>query len=258
MTIDFHSARIRGAYATRHADANWKQAMLGLVDPYGASVADIGCGGGIYARAWRDIGAHAVIGVDFSAQMIDDAREASEGDPSLTFIEGDAADSGLPDSSVDIVFSRAVIHHLAETAPAFAEAFRILKPRGTIIVQDRTFDDVQQSPSCENLRAHFFDLFPRLLEIEAARRPLSADVTAHLAAVGFTGVIALPLYEQRRTYTSPDELAADLRARTGRSILHELTDDELERLIGSILERVASDFPLTEVDRWTVWTGRKP
>jgi len=258
MTIDFHSATNRGTYTTRHADANWKQAMLGLVDPCGTVVADIGCGGGIYTRAWRDLGAASVTGVDFSVQMLEDARETSEDYPALSFVRGDAADTELPGSSFDIVFSRAVIHHLPSVGPAFAEAYRILKPGGTVIVQDRTIEDVRQPASPEHLRGYFFELFPRLLELEQARRPESADITTRLTDAGFTGVIALPLFEQRRTYANGDELAADLRARTGRSILHELTDDELELLITSIEDRAAGSFPLTEADRWTVWTARKP
>jgi hypothetical protein len=36
--------------------------------------------------------------------------------------------------------------------------------------------------------------------------------------------------ERRRTYANLKELNADLHARTGRSILHGLTDEELSRL----------------------------
>ncbi|HWV23614.1 MAG TPA: class I SAM-dependent methyltransferase [Thermomicrobiales bacterium] len=257
MTIDFHSARIRGTYASRHADANWKQAMLGLVDPCGTSVADIGCGGGIYSRAWRELSASSVTGIDFSRQMIADAREASDELPGLTFREGTTEHTGLPGTSFDIVFSRAVIHHLPELAPTFAEAFRILKPGGTIIVQDRTMDDVRQPASPENIRGYCFEVFPRLLEIETARRPESAVVVDQLRETGFNGVIALPLYEQRRTYASREELERDLRARSGRSILHELSDEEIELLIHHVIHAVGDRFPLTEADRWTVWTGRK-
>lgn len=258
MTIDFHSTRICGTYANRHADANWKQAMLGLVDPCGTRVVDLGCGGGIYTLPWRELGASSVTGVDFSARMLADARAASAGDPAFAFAQCDVAQTGLPDASFDIAFSRAVIHHLPALDPAFAEAFRLLKPGGTFIVQDRTMDDVRQPASPSNIRGYCFEVFPRLLDIEAARRPDSADVLTRLQEAGFTGVIALPLYEQRRTYSSREELDADLRARSGRSILHELSDEEIDQLIAYVNARVTGPFPISEADRWTIWTGRKP
>ena len=53
MAIDFHATANRNTYATRQADDGWQAAMRRLVDPAGTRVADIGCGGGIYSRAWR-------------------------------------------------------------------------------------------------------------------------------------------------------------------------------------------------------------
>lgn len=258
MTIDFHSKLNRGTYASRYADPSWKQAMLGIVDPCGTTVADIGCGGGIYARAWSDLGAASVTGIDFSAQMIEDASKNCSDLPGLTFAQGDAAETRLPDNAVDIAFSRAVIHHLPELDPAFAEAFRILKPGGTIIVQDRTIEDVQHPASPEHLRGYFFEAFPRLLETERERRPVTADVTECLSETGFTGVVTIPLFEQRVSYSSWADLEGDLRGRTGRSILHALDDEELDTLVSHVGRAVKGSFPLTEEDKWTIWSARKP
>jgi SAM-dependent methyltransferase len=232
--------------------------MLGLVDPCGKHVADIGCGGGIYAHAWRDLGAARVTGVDFSTTMLADARDLSAGDPCCAFRHGDATATGLPDTSVDIAFSRAVIHHLPDLPAALAEAHRILKPGGTVIIQDRTIEDVRHPASAEHLRGYFFEVFPCLLEIEERRRPASASVVSALDRAGFERVISLPLVERRAAWLSWPALEADLRARTGRSILHALADVDLDLLIARIHDATTGEFPLTEADRWTVWTGRKP
>lgn len=258
MTIDFHSRENRGTYAGRYADASWRQAMLGLADPCGRHVVDIGCGDGIYALAWRDLGAAHVTGVGFSPQMLTDAL-ADIGDvPGLVFVQGDATDTGLPDAAVDIAFSRAVIHHLPDLPAAFAEAHRILKPGGTIIIQDRTVEDVRHPASPEHLRGYFFEVFPRLLEEEERRRPVTGRVVDALEQSGFTGVISLPLVERRAAWLSWPGLEADLRARTGRSILQALSDEELDTVIARIREATSGEYPLTEADRWTVWTARKP
>ncbi|HVL25076.1 MAG TPA: class I SAM-dependent methyltransferase [Thermomicrobiales bacterium] len=258
MSIDFHSAGNRNTYATRDADAGWAAAMREIVAPAGTRVADIGCGGGIYTRAWAALGAATVTGVDFSARMVADARAASAGLPGVSVVQGDAAATGLPDASIDVVFSRAVIHHLPALGPAVAEAYRILAPGGTLIVQDRTFEDVLHPASPAHLRGYFFEVFPRLLDTERDRRPATVDVTRAMAGAGFSGIATTTLAETRRTYNSLPELQADLRKRTGRSILHALDDAELERLIDHISGRVGSHFPLVEHDPWTIWSATKP
>jgi ubiquinone/menaquinone biosynthesis C-methylase UbiE len=253
MPIDFHDDRSRGTYASRTADDSWGEAMRAVVDPQGLVVADIGCGGGIYSRAWSDLGAKRVIGVDLSARMVDDAREASADYPALKFRQGEATSAGLADASVDIVFERALVHHVPDLDAAFAEATRILRPGGTLVVQDRTMEDVQAPASPQHLRGYFFEEFPRLLDVERERRPEREAVQAAMQRSGFANVTVTTLAEPRRTYDAPEELAADLRARTGRSILHELDDNELSRLIDVILDRTRGSFPLEEIDAWTIW-----
>ena len=81
----------------------------------------------------------------------------------------------------NIVFQRALIHHLKDYRPCFAEARRVLAPGGTLIVQDRTPDDVRLPGSAEHLRGYFFECFPRLLAVELARRPTDAAVRDALA-----------------------------------------------------------------------------
>ena len=69
---------IASTYTGRQADAGWVEAIRRIVDPAGKRVADIGCGGGIYSRAWHALGAE-VVGVDFSEQMVAAAREQAAG-----------------------------------------------------------------------------------------------------------------------------------------------------------------------------------
>ena len=74
MPIDFADPANRRTYSGREADATWADLGGQLVDPAGAVVVDIGCGGGTYTRAWSDLGARRVIGVDASAPQLDSAR----------------------------------------------------------------------------------------------------------------------------------------------------------------------------------------
>jgi SAM-dependent methyltransferase len=256
MAIDFHSRTNRGAYASRHADDGWKAAISRIIEPSGKRVADIGCGGGIYSLAWHELGASSVTGVDFSQAMLDAACERAAGLADIAFRQGDAAATGLPPASADIVFERALIHHLQDCYwPCFAEAHRLLTAGGTLIVQDRTPDDVQLPGSLEHLRGCFFECFPRLLAIENARRPTDNAVRTALAAAGFAEVETSVLWEVRKVHRDRQELRQDLAKRTGRSILHDLSDEELAELIRYIEKRLPADGPIVEKDRWTVWSA---
>jgi ubiquinone/menaquinone biosynthesis C-methylase UbiE len=255
MAIDFHSWANRRSYASRRTDTGWKQAIRRIAEPSGKRVADIGCGGGIYSRAWHELGARTVTGIDFSQAMVDAAREQAAGLIDVSFRQADATATGLPTASADIVFQRALIHHLRDFGACFAEARRVLAPGGILIVQDRTPDDVRLPGSAEHLRGWFFDCFPRLLAVETARRPTDGAVRAALDAAGFTKVEACLLWEVRKVHRCRQELRQDLANRTGRSILHDLSDNELAELILYIEKRLPADGPIVEKDRWTVWSA---
>src|SRR5258708_38665058 len=121
MAIDFHSRRNRNTYRSREADAGWPDTIRRIVEPAGKRVADIGCGGGIYSLAWHEAGARDVVGVDFSAEMVSAAREQTAGLSGISFRQGDAVATGLPTAGADIVFERALIHHLPSYGPCFGE-----------------------------------------------------------------------------------------------------------------------------------------
>jgi hypothetical protein len=81
-------------------------------------------------------------------------------------------------------------------------------------------------------------------------------VTSALTSAGFGEVIATELWEIRRRYADRENYLAEIAKRTGRSILHELDDKELVRLIDELRERLPAG-PLIERDRWTVWRSER-
>lgn len=257
MPIDFHASENKESYATRDADQTWVDAIAARAAPHGKRVLDIGCGGGIYTRAWANLGAASVTGVDFSAVMLEAAAEHCHGIPNVAFHRGNATATGLPDGSADIVFERAVIHHVPDMPACFPEAYRLLAPGGLYIIQDKTPQDIQRFGTPEYIGGYFFERFPRLLEVERARRPQSETVCQELAGSGFTQIEQRQLLETHRTYRSFAELADALRQRTGRSIAHDLSDAELADLIAYIRERIPQDGPITEKVYWTLWWARK-
>ncbi|MGG2481079.1 MULTISPECIES: class I SAM-dependent methyltransferase [Brevibacillus] len=257
MSIDFHASENRSSYIGRSADKGWLKAMAEIVNPVGKNVIDIGCGGGIYTAGWAELGAERVMGVDFSQVMLETARENTAHLPQVSFHWGDACQTGLAAGCADIVFARALIHHLDSVDSFVAEVNRILAPGGMCIIQDRTMDDVSVPGSTEHLRGYFFEAFPRLLQKEEKRRPSLTEVQAALKNAGFFSVHTSQMWEIRKRYSTWTELESDLRKRTGRSILHELNDDELEKLISFVKEKMGGLLPIVEQDRWTIWRGVK-
>ncbi|HEY4133925.1 MAG TPA: class I SAM-dependent methyltransferase [Alphaproteobacteria bacterium] len=258
MAIDFHAPENRDTYAGRDAQSDWYEAMRAIVDPAGKRVADIGCGGGIYSAAWADIGAAQVVGIDFSAPILRAAARENAGRANVSFRQGDALDTRMLSRSVDVVFERALIHHLTDYDACFGEAHRLLDDGGLYIIQDRTPDDVRLPGAPDHLRGYFFERYPKLLKTELGRRPQGAAVERALLDAGFASAQALSLWETRRTYSGFPQLAVDLLARTGRSILHDLTDAELADLVDFIGTKMPAAGPITEQDRWTIWHARKP
>ena len=109
--------------------------------PKGARAADFGSGTGHLARDLIEVfGCAEALGVDPSPVMVERARSLHDGVPGLSFVEGDARDTGLPADSFDLVVFHTVLCHVPEPERAVAEAFRVLRPGGTIALLDGDYD----------------------------------------------------------------------------------------------------------------------
>ena len=106
----------------------------------GASVADVGAGGGALVPPMsRHVGsAGRVYATDLNADRIADLRKlvASESLKNVTVVEGGAAQTNLPDACCDAIFMRLVYHHFGDPAAMNASLLRSLKPGGRLAVLD--------------------------------------------------------------------------------------------------------------------------
>lgn len=258
MPINFHDEQNRQTYATRNADESWISLIKATVDVSNKRIADIGCGGGIYTKALIKMGESHVVGVDFSDEMLKGAANNCKNIQNATFLKGDAYQSNLPANEIDIVLERALIHHLNDLDACFKEAYRIIKDGGVLIVQDRTPKDCLLPGDENHIRGYFFERFPQLIDKEISRRYDSGQVQQVLESNGFRLAKTVSLWETRRVYNDYEELKRDILLRTGRSILHELTDVELQELISFIGRKLNDNqSPIHEKDSWTVWFAIK-
>ncbi len=117
--------------------ALWPE-MLTFPDhvPPGGSVLDMGCGNG---RAYQALAGRAIAydGIDGSEKLIAYAREKVR-DELVRFTVGDLRTLPYGDDAFDLVIAVASIHHLPSTEyrrMAIREAYRVLKPGGTFIME---------------------------------------------------------------------------------------------------------------------------
>ncbi|MDQ0207635.1 class I SAM-dependent methyltransferase [Alkalicoccobacillus murimartini] len=256
MTNKFDQMENKFTYAERIAHDDWIQLVQSKIVLQGKNVADIGCGGGIYTRVMAEQGPTSVLGLDSSIRMLE-AAEAKTSEKNISFAYADCEHlKPVSNQSLDIVLERAVIHHLSKLEMNFKEVSRVLSAEEAVfIVQDRTPEDCLLEGTSSHIRGYLFECFPFLAETEKQRRYSDLEVRAALADSGFNRVEMVPFWETRSIYDSFSELREDLQSRRGRTILHELSDTQINELVEYIYSRLPDNGQIIEKDRWSVWFG---
>jgi ubiquinone/menaquinone biosynthesis C-methylase UbiE len=107
----------------------------------GETLADIGCGNGLLTH---DLGLAVgptgkVTGIDPSDQMLALARARTEGMGQIELVNASAETLPLADGSLDGALSLQVFEYLDDPRPALAEAKRVLRPGGRLVLGDMHF-----------------------------------------------------------------------------------------------------------------------
>jgi ubiquinone/menaquinone biosynthesis C-methylase UbiE len=110
----------------------------------GNSVLDVGCGtGDDVINLYRIVGPDGqVVGIDYSAQLISEAKARAEKAGALVeFLVGDAHElSQFDDNSFDATRATAVFHHLESPERALQEMIRVVKPGGSVVIAEADWE----------------------------------------------------------------------------------------------------------------------
>jgi 2-polyprenyl-6-hydroxyphenyl methylase/3-demethylubiquinone-9 3-methyltransferase len=93
-----------------------------------ARLLDVACGGGLLSPHLGDLG-YTHVGIDLSASAVEQAR-----DHGVVVVRGDVARLPFRDSSFDVVVAGEILEHVADTASVVAEACRVLRDDGTLVI----------------------------------------------------------------------------------------------------------------------------
>jgi len=105
-----------------------------LGDVSGLDIVDLGCGTGrLVLRLLPRLGEGRVVGVDFSAAMIERASRGGT-DPRVRWLCADIAATGLGSASIDLVLCFDSFPHFPDGRAAVGEIARWLRPSGRFLL----------------------------------------------------------------------------------------------------------------------------
>jgi ubiquinone/menaquinone biosynthesis C-methylase UbiE len=138
------------------------ETLLALMPPM--VIADLGAGEGTFSQLLAKR-ARKVIAVDNSEKMVEYGRDLARkhGVKNLEYRKGDLEDVPLRDGTVDLAFFSQALHHAAHPGRAVAEAWRILKPGGRIVVLDLLRHNYEEA------REMYADLWLGFTPVEVSR-----------------------------------------------------------------------------------------
>lgn len=195
----------RAQFVPGRSWAAWSRA-LGLLLP-AVDVADLACGEGylsVEAARW----ARRVVGIDRSAEVLKRAKALGErrGVKNITWKRGEIEKLPIDNESVDVALLSQALHHAADPQRAIAEAVRILRPGGRLLILDlREHDQSWVRDRVGDRWLGFKDEELERLLKHAGLNEVSVRVGARLTGDPFTVLVASGAKRGQKLVQFPQE-----------------------------------------------------
>jgi SAM-dependent methyltransferase len=238
VTIDYD--QIAAAYARhRQVHPGVFRSLAEVVQP-SSRVLEVGCGTGNYILALQAHCGCTCWGIDPSREMLDIARNRAE---NVHFQQERAEAVGMPPTSLDLVFSVDVIHHITDRPVYYREAYRLLAPQGRICT-------VTDSAWIIRHRQPLSTYFPETVEYELARYPRIDSLREMMIDAGFD--------EIDESTVESSYMLTDIQIYRDKafSALHLISERAFARGIAR-MEQELNRGPLPCIARYTLLWGTK-
>lgn len=218
------------------------QVVRELALPPDSLAVDVGCGEGGHSMRLATHFGFRVVGVDPVQEHLDRARQRRRDQPEevagrVSFERGSAHAIDLLPGSVDLVWCRDVLPHVADPGSAYAEFARLLRPGGYVVNHQAV-----RTPRLAPAEADW--LFEVMGLVHSSMDPQVMD-----AAIAESGLAVVDTIDLSSEW---GEWAEETAGRAGRALLH------LSRLLREP-ERYRAEFGETTYDqmlaecRWHVY-----
>ena len=170
--------------------ANSAAYLLPRLGP-GMTVLDVGCGPGtITCDLAREVAPGRVVGIDRSAQVIEEARSAAAagGSPAVEFEVGDLFSLAYEDDTFDVVHAHQVLQHVGDPLAALKEMRRVCRPGGLVAVRDGDYPAMRYYPDDADL-ARAFAAYGAVTQANGAHWDAGRRLLAWVNRAGFTEVV---------------------------------------------------------------------
>lgn len=105
-----------------------------IPDDFSGNLLDVPVGTAVFTeRKWAALKDAHIVCLDYSKDMLEQARRRLDGQAHIDCIQGDVGNLQMDDGSFDIVLSMNGFHVFPDKEKAFQETWRVLKPGGAFI-----------------------------------------------------------------------------------------------------------------------------
>ena len=125
-------------------------------------VLDVACGTGDLTEALAKAGPKSIVGLDYTPGMLEIARDKLQkrrDNLDISYVQGDATRLECDDESKDVITIAFGIRNVGDPDRAFAEFFRVLRPKGRLVVLE--FSEPSFAPARWGSRLWTHHIMPR-------------------------------------------------------------------------------------------------